>query len=101
MLVISVRIFVLGQNFHGPMVDEEAVPGSRVSMLLDKLEADFGILSPVWVSFSLYLLFHHVYVKFPDSVVGFCGADNGGRGETSSIFGGTVYWCGHGVSLRF
>lgn len=102
MLLISVRVLVLGQNFHDTVVNQEAKPGGGVSMLLDKLKTDFSILSAGWIFFFLYLPFHHVYVKFPDSFVGFCGANNGGRGEASSIFGGPVHRCGHGVmSLRF
>lgn len=60
MLLISVRILVLGQNFHDPVVDQEAIPGSRVSMLLDKLKTDFSILSAGWILFFLYLAFHHI-----------------------------------------
>lgn len=60
MLLISVRILVLGQNFHDPVVDQEAIPGSRVSMLLDKLKTDFSILSAGWILFFSYLAFHHI-----------------------------------------
>lgn len=81
-------VLVFGQNFHNPMVDQEAVPISRVSMLPDKLKADFSILSAGWVCFFLYLPFHHIYIKFPNSAVGFCGASNGGWRKASSVIGG-------------
>lgn len=78
MLFVPKGVLVLGQNFHGPMVDQEAVPLSRVSMLPDKLKADFSILSAGWVWFFLYLSFHHIYIILPDFAVGFCGASNRG-----------------------
>lgn len=78
MLFVSKSVLVLGQNFHDPMVDQEAVPLSRVSMLPDKLKADFSILSAGWICFFHYLPFHHINIIFPNSAVGFGGANNGG-----------------------
>lgn len=60
MLFVSKGVLVFSQNFHDPMVDQEAVPISRVPMFPDKFKADFSILSAGWVCFFLYLPFHHI-----------------------------------------
>lgn len=101
MLFVSVWVLVLGQNLHDPMVDLEAVPLGWVSMLPDKLQADFSILSAGWVCFFLDFSFNHIYIMLPDSAVGFCSAGNTGWRRAGSVFADRVCMCGHILILRF
>ena len=99
-LFVVIGILIIGPNFHDSVVSQEAVPLSRISMLPDKLQDDFSVLSADWVFFFLDLPFHYIYIRLPDTAVGLGRARNGWR-RLGSTISGLVCCRGDRLIMRF